>query len=181
MKLYQICLYFCITGAAISVRGQEPPACTQQLFDDAETSYRMRWRSSEIKGKAEHELNALVQTCPATPARYQAEEHLQVVREELAESNLQIAKFYLNKSNGGKGGKAGARSRLNQIVDKYPKYTKLDEALSLLGQVNMDGGYLDDAANCYQRLIKDFPRSQYAGEAYIQLSVIEVMRVNQNP
>jgi TolA-binding protein len=61
------------------------------------------------------------------------------------------------------------------------KYTKFDEVLSLLGQVNIRQGYLEDAASNYQRLIKDYPNSQYTGEAFVQLSVINAMRLNQKP
>jgi len=176
--LYQMGLYLCLAGAAISAHGQESASCTQQSFDEAEASYRLRAWRSETKIKAERQLKALVQNCAGTPEHYQAEEHLTAVQEELAESNLQLAKFYLSKAQ---GGKAGGRSRLKEIIARYTKFTKLDEVLSLLGRSNIDPGYLEDAATCYRRLINDFPNSQYAGEATIQLSVIEVMRVTQNP
>jgi len=181
LKLYRIVLFLCIGGAVISAHGQESANCTQQMFDEAESSYLMRWRGSEIKGRAERELKELVQNCAASPERHQAEEHLTVVQEELAESSLLVAKFYLNKAPLGKGGKAGARGRLKEILARYTKYTKLDEVLSLLGQLHIDEDYLEDAAACYRRLIHDFPTSQYAGEASIQLSIIEVMKVNQRP
>jgi outer membrane protein assembly factor BamD (BamD/ComL family) len=180
LKLYPIALLLCMIGGASGAVGQEKnpetSGCAQQSFDEAESSYRMRWRDSELKARAEHQLNTLVRSCPATPERDQAEQRLQDVREELAESYLSIAKFYLkNRSN------SGARSRLQAIVERYAKFTKLDEVLSLLGRLNMDGGYLDDAAASYKKLLNDFPNSQYAGEAFIQLSIIDVMRINQKP
>jgi outer membrane protein assembly factor BamD (BamD/ComL family) len=182
----------CMIGVAISANGQDrpadsaalppvPPNCTQELFDRAETSYRIRWRDSEILVRAERELKEVIRNCSARPEGYQAEEHLQIVQEELAETNYLIAKFYLSRFYDGRGGGAGARARLNVILERYPKYTKLDEVLSLLGQVNIRQDYLDDAASNYQRLVKDYPYSQYAGEAFIQLSVINVMKLNQRP
>jgi outer membrane protein assembly factor BamD (BamD/ComL family) len=136
LKLYKIGLLLCIVGAAISVPGQDQ-TCTQESFDQAETAYQMRGRSSELKFRAERELKKLV-SCAAMPERYQAEEHLQVVQEELAESNFLIAKFYLEKSRLGKGGTAGARARLELIVERYPKYTRLYEVLLVLRELNMD-------------------------------------------
>ena len=103
------------------------------------------------------------------------------MQEELAETSLQIAKFYLSKSYEGRGGRAGAHSRLQTIVERYPKFTKLDEVLSLLGRLNIDEERLDDAITIYKRIIKDFPNSQYAGEASLQISVIEATRVKQRP
>ena len=180
LKLYRIGLCLCMIAAGCSAQAQEQQpesaSCTQQSFEDAETSYRMRWRDSEIKARAERELSTLVRSCPVTPERDQAEQHLQGVQEELAESYLNTAKFYMKKSS-----KTGARSRLQAIVERYTKFTKLDEVLSLLGRLNAEDGYLDSAVPSYKKLLNDFPNSQYAGEAFIQLSVIDVMRINQKP
>ena len=142
-KLYKIGLSLCIIGAAISVPGQDQ-TCTQESVDQAETAYQLRWRGSEMKFRAERELKKLVQSCAGMPERYQAEEQLRVVQEELAESNFQIAKFYLEKFRLGKGGTAGPRARLELIVERYPNYTKLYEVLFLLGQLcqKRDGCFL---------------------------------------
>ena len=136
-KLYKIGLTLCIIGAAMSVHAQDQ-TCTQESIDQADTAYQMRWRSSESRFKAERELKKLLQSCAVMPERYQAEEQLRVVQEELAESNFRIAKFYLEKFRLGKGGTAGSRARLKLIVERYPNYTKLYEALFLLGQLNME-------------------------------------------
>jgi outer membrane protein assembly factor BamD (BamD/ComL family) len=137
LKLYKIGLSLCIAGAAISVQGQDQ-TCTQKSLDQAEIAYHMRWRGSEMKFKAERELKKLVQSCAGMPERYQAEEQLRAVQEELAESNFEIAKFYLNKFRLGKGRPAGAQARLELIVERYPNYTKLYEVLFLLGQLSME-------------------------------------------
>ena len=120
LKLYKLSFFLCIIGAAISVHGQDQ-TCTQESLDQAETAYQMRWRGSEMKLRAERELKKLVESCAGMPERYQAEEQLRVVQEELAETNFTIAKFYLEKSRSGKGGTAGARGRLKLIVERYPK------------------------------------------------------------
>ena len=174
-------IFLCIVGVASTAHGQESTDCTQQAFDEAETSYRMRWRGSELKIRAERQLKALVQNCTATPERDQAQEQLQIVQEELAESNLQIAKFYLDKSRVSNSRRTAARARLKTVIENYAKYSKRDEVLLILGQLNLDAGDLEEATVYYRRLINDFPYSQYAGEASLQLSVIDMIRVNQKP
>lgn len=173
VKSYGFVLYLLIIGAAISARGQEPEDCSRRAYDEADTSYRTRWRGSEMKGRAQRELSALVQKCAATPERDNAQRQLQIVQEELAEHNLQIAKFYLESSRVSSGRRAGARARLKDVVERYPKYTKMDEVLSLLGQLYMDAGELEDAATCYRKLVNEFSKSRYATEALVQLSVID--------
>ena len=150
--------------------------CTQELFERAERSFESRLRDSNLRVPAERDLKEAVELCADTPGFYLAEEHLKIVQEELAESNLNIALFYLKKFHDGKRGKQGALSRLKSIVERYPNYSKLDQVLSLLAQINLADNNLDAAAAYYQRIVKDFPVSQYAGEAWLQLSVIDAMR-----
>ena len=65
-------------------------ACNQQLFERAERSFEMRGRGSELLGKAERELREVLQLCGDAPVRYQVEEQLKLVHEELGESNLNM-------------------------------------------------------------------------------------------
>jgi len=151
-------------------------ACDQRLFERAERSFEMRGRGSELLGKAERELREVLQLCGDAPVRYQVEEQLKLVHEELAESNLNIALFYLKRSHEGQGGKLGALGRLKNVLERYPTYSKLDQVLALLGELNVADNNFADAAAYYQRIIRDFPASQYLGEASLQLGVIDVMR-----
>jgi len=149
--------------------------CSQELFEKAEDSFQLRWRDTENLWRAERELSGVVRLCADAPGGYPAQEHLKVVHEELAEKNLSIALFYLKRYANGKGALA-ALSRLKNVVERYPEYSKLDQVLSLLGQLNVADGNLDDANGYYQRIVKDFPASQSAGEASIQVCVIDAMR-----
>lgn len=157
--------------------------CNQELFERAEGSFKIRWRGSELRGRAERELREVVQFCGDTPIRFQVEEQLRLVQEELAESNLNIALFYLKRyhESNTKRGKLGALSRLKNIVERYPEYSKLDQVLTLLGELNVADNNLDEAAAYYQKIIKDFSASQYLGEASLQLCVINAMRSGGMP
>lgn len=154
--------------------------CTEQLFEKAEQSFRRRvFGGSEMLGAAERQLSEVVRLCNETPAVLQAEDHLRVVHEEMAAHSLSTALFYLEKFHNGKGGKAAALSRLQTIIERYPQYSRLDQVLFLLGNMNMNDGNLDEATSYYQRIIRAYPTSQYAGEASMQLSAIELLKIDQ--
>jgi outer membrane protein assembly factor BamD (BamD/ComL family) len=151
--------------------------CTEQLFEKAEQSFRRRlFGGSEMLGAAERQLSEVVRLCKEAPAAVQAEDHLRVVHEEMAAHSLSTAVFYLEKFHNGKGGKAGALSRLKTIIERYPHYSKLDQVLFLLAKISMSDGNLDEAASYYQRIIRAYPNSQYVGDASIQLSAIELLK-----
>jgi outer membrane protein assembly factor BamD (BamD/ComL family) len=154
--------------------------CTEQLFEKAEQSFRRRvFGGSEMLAIAERQLSEVVRLCNETPGVLQAEDHLRLVHEEMADHNLSIALFYLEKLNNGKGGKEGALSRLKTISERYPQYSRLDQVLFLLGKIKMNDGNLDEAASYYHRIIRAYPNSQYIGEASMQLSAIEVLKIDQ--
>lgn len=182
----QLCLLLLMIAAPVASYAQEqapnPPVpessvsdCTQ-LFEKAEASFRMKLGRGEERFGAERDLRAVLQLCKDTPFASQAEEQLKVVREELAEHNLAIALFYMNRYRTNGSGRLGARSRLLKIIEQYPEYSKLDQVLSLLGQLNLAEHELQEAAACYERILKDFPASRYVGEALIQLRTIDGLR-----
>ena len=186
MKMFPLLLLLLATSAAAQDKlspessASNTHVCTDKLVEDAEEAFRLRRWRSQMLGRAEQQLKAVVQLCKETPAAYQAQEQLKVVQEDLANNSLTIALFYLDKFRNGKGGKAGAFARLKSISEKYPRYSKLDQVLALLGQLNLDDGNLDEARACYQKIIQDFPGSQYAGEASKQLSAIEVLKADRS-
>jgi TolA-binding protein len=151
--------------------------CTEESFEQAERSFKRRKFSSNNLVSAEQQLSKVVRLCKEQPGGFQAEDHLRVVHEDLADHNLYIALFYLGKFFEGKSGKAGALGRLKNIVEKYPEYSKLDQVLFLLGELNMKDRNFDEAASYYQRLIEAYPGSQYIGEASMHLSAIGVLKI----
>ena len=150
--------------------------CTEELFQQAEQSFERRKLGSENLALAEKQLSNVARVCKEQPAGFHAEEQLRVVHEELANHNLLIALFYLSKSYCGRGGQAGARSRLKNIVERYPAYSKFDQVLFLLGEINMNDRNFDEAASYYQRLIGAYPASEYIGKASLQLSAIGILK-----
>lgn len=123
--------------------------------------------------KAEQRLKALLQQFPNTNLRTDVELRMREVQDNLAMHNLQIARFYLDaRYKGGKGGLKGAQSRLRENVEKYPYFTWMAENLFRLGYTYQQEEETDEAAKYYQRIVRDFPNSEYVEKAKEQLEII---------
>lgn len=123
--------------------------------------------------KAEQRLKVLLQQFPKSTLRDTVEARLREVQENLAMHNLQIARFYYDvKYSTGKGGLKGSQSRLKEIVDKYPCFSYNDEVFYRLATTYQAEEEPDEAARYYQKLIQDFPESQYNEKAREQLNII---------
>ena len=56
-----------------------------------------------------------------------------------------------------------------QILDKYPKYERMDEVLYNLGSSLYESGEKKKGVSMYWKLIKQFKSSIYAPDAWLQL------------
>ncbi len=123
--------------------------------------------------KAEQRLKVLLQQYPKSSLRSTVEARLAEVQENLAMHNLQIARFYYDvKFSTGKGGLRGAQSRLKEIVDKYPCFSYNDEVFYRLATTYQAEEEPDEAARYYQKLVQEFPESEYNEKAREQLNII---------
>lgn len=94
--------------------------------------------------------------------------------------SLEVARYYFYKRKPAKDDKAGlerlnkaVESRLQEILDLNPNFGKADEVYFLLGEVYLRGSNLEDAAKSFTRVVKEFPDSQFAGEAKKRVEEIE--------
>jgi outer membrane protein assembly factor BamD len=123
--------------------------------------------------KAEQRLKVLLQQYPKSPLRPTVEARLVEVQENLAMHNLQVARFYYDvKYLTHKGGLKGAQSRLKEIVDKYPCFSYNDEVFYRLGSTYQQEEEPDEAARYYQKLVQEFPDSEFTEKAKDQLNII---------
>jgi len=126
--------------------------------------------------KAEQRLKVMMQQCPQTGLRPDAELRLRETQDNLAMHNLNIARFYYDarykSSKGVKGGLKGSQDRLKEIVDKYPNFCLMDEVLMRLGTTYQEEEEPDEAAKFYQQLVRDFPNSEFVEKAKDQLKII---------
>ncbi len=89
------------------------------------------------------------------------------VREKLAECRskqagyeVYVGRFYYRTDRYN-----AAITRLKDSLDKYPKATVNDEALFLLGNAYLRTGDKAKAKESLEKLVKDYPRSQFADKA----------------
>jgi outer membrane protein assembly factor BamD len=130
-------------------------------------------RDTSHARKAEQRLKVLLQQYPKSPLRATVESRLAEVQENLAMHNLQVARFYYEvKHRQGKGGLKGAQSRLKEIVDKYPCFSYRDEVFFRLASSYQEEEEPDEAARYYQKLIQEFPESEFIEKARQQLNII---------
>lgn len=123
--------------------------------------------------KAEQRLKVLLQQYPKSPLRPTVEARLVEVQENLAMHNLQVGRFYQDvKYSTGKGGLKGAQSRYKEIVDKYPCFSYNDEVFFRLATTYQAEEEPDEAARYYQKLVQEFPESEYTEKARQQLNII---------
>jgi len=79
--------------------------------------------------RAEEEYRQLIMQWPDSKLVPQAKQRLREVQEVIAEREYEVGRFYYLRES-----YPAAIARLRSLVDKYPLYSKADEALYLLGQ-----------------------------------------------
>jgi outer membrane protein assembly factor BamD (BamD/ComL family) len=86
-----------------------------------------------------------------------------------AKHNLDVAKWYFEKRKA----YDGARDRLQEIIDTYPDFSRMDEVLFLLGEIHLKLSKEDRAVDYYNQLLKDYPSSEFAKKAQARLDELK--------
>jgi outer membrane protein assembly factor BamD len=103
---------------------------------------------------AEEEFQTFLQKYPNDPLSPQAEQHLREVQEVLAEGEYRIGYYYYVK-----GDKRAAAARLLAVTNRYPLYSKSDQALWMMGDILEKSEHKEVAALYYGRIVKNYPLS----------------------
>lgn len=132
--------------------------------------------------RAETRLKALLQQYPNSILRADADLRLRQVQDNLGLHNLLIANYYYNLSvDQKKGGLKGSQARYRDIVDKYPNFCFMDEVLYKLAVTYLVEEETDQAARYFQRIVSDFPNSDYMQKSREQLELIGATVPAVNP
>jgi outer membrane protein assembly factor BamD len=130
--------------------------------------------------RAEEEYRQLIIQYPDSKLVPEAKQRLLQVQEVLAEREFLVGKFYYMRESW-----AAAVARLKSLVDTYPLYSGIDEALFMLGNAyqreadayrnikglseTVKGGMIkqaeDNAANAYDRILTRYPVMARAEDA----------------
>lgn len=132
--------------------------------------------------RAETRLKALLQQYPNSILRKDAELRLKQVQDNLGLHNLNIANYYYTLSvDQKKGGLKGSQSRYREIIDKYPDFAFMDEVLYKLAVTYLLEEETDQAARYFQRIVRDYPNSEYVDKSKEQLGLIGATVPEPNP
>lgn len=106
---------------------------------------------------AERQLLKLLEQYPSTELKARIEQQLWEVREILGMHELKVARFYFKQRQAYKA----SASRTQEIIEKYPGFSRSDEALYLLGVSLFEQEDTEEAVKYFQRLARYFPDSEY--------------------
>lgn len=132
--------------------------------------------------RAESSLKALLQQCPDSFLKGDAEARLKQVQDNLGLHNLLIANYYYTLSvDQKKGGLKGSQSRFREIIEKYPNFSFMDEVMYKLAVTYLVEEETDQAARYFQRIVADYPNSEYVKKSREQLELIGATVPPPNP
>ena len=87
-----------------------------------------------------------------------------------AKHNLEVARWNVTKRKAYEG----ARDRLQEIIDTYPDFSRMDEVVFLMGEVYLKLGKNEKAADFYNKLLKAYPESEFAKKTRARLDELNV-------
>lgn len=132
--------------------------------------------------RAETRLKALMQQYPNSILKDAAKIRLAEVQDNLGLHNLIIANYYYTLSvEQKKGGLKGSQSRYREILDKYPDFKFMDEVLFKTAITYQIEEETDQAVRYFQRLVSDYPNSDYVAKAKEQLELMGATVPPTNP
>jgi outer membrane protein assembly factor BamD len=136
--------------------------------------------------RAADEYRALIQQYPDSPLVPQAKQKLREVHEILAERQYRIAHFYYLRDN-----LAASQARLESLIESYPLYSQVDEALFELGQLyekeaiamrkqkipdaqreKLVAQFEKKAIDAYSKIITRYPATDRVGDAKSRLKAL---------
>jgi outer membrane protein assembly factor BamD len=110
---------------------------------------------------AERQLKELIRRYPDTDAKEQAEQMMSQVQEILAMHELKVARFYFELRESS----TAAQMRTEEILSKYPNFSRFDEALFLHARAMENQEDTETASRDLTRIVTSFPHSEFADRA----------------
>jgi outer membrane protein assembly factor BamD len=131
--------------------------------------------------KAEQRLKALLQQFPQTPLRPEVQLRLNETQEIEGMHSFEVANFYMDKYlRGAAPNPKGAQSRYLEVVQKFPNFSRMDKALYMLATTYIAEEQPDEAAKYLQRILRDYPESEFKDKAEEQLDAIGAEKPKAN-
>jgi len=110
--------------------------------------------------EALEKFDDMIRAYPKSPLRAEADARRQDVLNRLAKHEHLIAQYYMKRHSWN-----AALLRLNGLIDQYGQYNERDAAFYDLATCLQHMGRKGEARLYYERVITEFPKSQYASRA----------------
>jgi outer membrane protein assembly factor BamD len=110
---------------------------------------------------AERQLKDLLRRYPNTDAKEQVEQLMNQVQEILAMHELKVARFYFNVREFA----PAAQMRTEEILNKYPNFSRFDEALFLHARAMELQEDTETASRNLAQIVANHPHSEFADRA----------------
>jgi len=111
--------------------------------------------------QAERQLKEMTRRYPNSSKIERTEQLMNEVQEVLAMHELKVARFYFDIRQS----PSAAQGRTEEILSKYPNFTRFDEALWLHARALELQEDTETASQNLQRLVSSYPKSEYAERA----------------
>lgn len=125
-------------------------------------------RDQQKTKEAVEKFNDMLRTHPNSQLKGEAEARRQDALDRLAKHEHIVARFYIKR-----GSFNAAVQRLNFLIDTYPKYADRAGAFYDLGTALTRLGRAGEARLYFERVLTEFPQSDYAEQAKRRLSEIK--------
>ena len=133
------------------------------MLQIAMVSYQQMERPDRDQAKtreAVEKFNDVIRAYPRSPLRAEAEKRLQDAIDRLARHEHIVAHYYMKRRSW-----PSAVQRLNYLIDTYPKYDDRAGAFFDLATSLDQLGRKPEAKLYYERVVSEFPQSDYASRA----------------
>ena len=134
-------------------------------------SYKQMERPDRDQQKTKEALekfNDMLRTYPNSPLKAEGEARRQDVLDRLGKHEHIVARYYMKR-----GSWTSAVQRLNYLIDTYPNYIDRAGAFFDLGTSLNALGRKGEARLYFERVVSEFPKSDYADRARRRLSDIK--------
>ncbi len=125
-------------------------------------------RDQQKTREALEKFDDMLRTHPKSPLRAEAEAKRQEVLDRLAKHEHIVARYYIKR-----GSWTAAVQRLNFLIDTYPNYGERAGAFYDLGTALARLGRGGEARLYFERVVTEFPQSEYADRAKQRLGEIK--------
>ena len=141
------------------------------MLQIAMVSYKQMERPDRDQQKtreAVEKFQEMLRAFPRSGLRAEAETRLGEAFDRLAKHEHLVARFYTKR-----GSHTAAVQRLNHLIDTYPNYSERDAVFYDLGNALAHLGRDGEARLYFERVVTEFPKSNYAERAKRRLDDIK--------